>query len=121
MNLVLKYYGSGLDGRSKWLVLPIIAESKEAACAVFREGLTQARELGELFFECWGERHYLHNFMAITNPQRLRMAQATMPEHAWFEVVHHEGQLYVLRFPKFLTVDEWFAEAVPAVKEAVCG
>lgn len=123
MKLVLKYYGGGAYGHHDSVIIPVEAESKEAAYGVFMAALTSAVEQGERFFDCWGRRHYAYNFMNETTQERvsyLAHQRARNPGLTLsLTVVEQQGRLYWLRLPKILTVDEWFDKARPTVEEEV--
>jgi len=115
MKLVLKYFGSGMDGRDMENCYPVEAQSKEQVLDMLQEGAEMAALFGQERFVAFNQTHYLHNFLCRVSPAQMqRMAMfcksRNRPEPRWIS----QGGLHYKFAPvalEVLTVDEWFATA----------
>lgn len=115
MKLVLKYFGSGMDGRDMENCYPVEAESKEQVLYMLREGAEMAALFGQERFIAFNQTHYLHNFLRRVSPAQMQMMtmfckSRNRPEPKWIS----QGGLHYKFAPvalEVLTLDEWFATA----------
>lgn len=70
MDLVVSYFGSGIDGRGSNITFLIDEGSVETAKSRFREALKQAVIEHREKFCFWGRHHYVHNFVSRVSSKR---------------------------------------------------
>lgn len=118
MRFVLTYFGSGIDGRGALVTCPVEAESAGVALAQFLAAVTDALHRNLASFQIWGVEHYAHNFAKRITPERRAYIEkvAELKRVRPPVVAERQSDLFVLRGPRFLTIDDWFQQtaALPA-------
>jgi hypothetical protein len=70
MDLVVSYFGSGIDGRNSSVTFLIEEESTETAKSRFVSAIKQAVSEHREKFCIWGRYHHVHNFVSTVSPKR---------------------------------------------------
>ena len=70
MDLVVSYFGSGIDGRNSNVTFLIEYDSPELAKARFVQAVKQAVSEHREKFCLWGRYHHVHNFVTTVSPKR---------------------------------------------------
>ncbi len=111
MKLLITYEGYDADGSYRKPLLPVEAESMEAAMREFRDAAVKSLTRNKSQFSVFGWKFHHRNFFDIAPQAFLQKQNRELAARGEASVPVYQGprgDLFILTMPDFFTLEGWF-------------